>query len=89
MPSGLHFRINLQTGKREAKLIDPQEESLKNIDDDAKEHLSSGLRSYQDLQELKAREKLKWDAVRLFEQGLCYLRSFFFPSTGSTLSSKK
>lgn len=60
VPSGLHVRLNLETGKKEAKLMDNQsDDSIKKIDDDAK---SPKLRSYKDLQDSIAKEKIKFNS---------------------------
>lgn len=63
VPKGLHVRMNLSTGKKEAKILDEKEESIKKIDDDAKEEVKpTKFRSYQDLQDALAEQKMKLNA---------------------------
>ncbi len=66
LPSGLHYRLNLSTGKKEAKLLDKegkkrQDDSIADIADDGTEAASDNgrLRSYHELQQLLAEQKMK------------------------------
>lgn len=64
VPRGLHVRMNLATGKKEAKLLTEQEESIKKIDDDAAEtpKPETKFRSYQELQDALAEQKMRLNA---------------------------
>ena len=76
------FRINLETGKKEAKLLDKehkkkQEDSIGVIDDDdtnAGQTESGKLRSYQELQDILAEQKMKLNTE--FEQITVLVENF-------------
>lgn len=70
VPGGLHYRMNLATGTKEAKLLSPQAESVAKIDDDHGTQVPVGppdnLRTYAELQDILAKNKLKMNTE--FEQ---------------------
>ena len=86
------FRINLETGKKEAKLLDEvhkkkQDESIGVIDDDDAntEKTDSGkLRSYQELQDLLAEQKMKLNTE--FEQITVLVANFANATAGEKIN---
>ena len=91
-PNVSYFRINLQTGKKEAKILDQeqkkkQDDSIGVIDDDEAnpDKTESGkLRSYQELQDTLAEQKMKLNTE--FEQITVLVENFANATTGAKIN---
>ena len=67
VPAGLHYRMNLETGKKEAKIIDPEET-------DSQETTSPIL---SDANPKEGRELLMFLKKKLVKSKFCILENFF------------
>ena len=61
VPAGLHIRLNLQTGKKEGRRMEKQksDESISKIDDNSKNLEGGSLRSYKELHDKIAEQKIR------------------------------